>query len=151
MSIGRDAGIRAASSADITDILRIENAGDASWSASAFADELKGGSWFHVAANGHHIVAFAVARFIGHEAELLKISVDPRFRKRGLATSLLIALGDACKDQGVGVCYLEVARKNTAAIRLYHSSGWCRYGMRKAYYPTPTGAEDAILMKKEFP
>jgi ribosomal-protein-alanine N-acetyltransferase len=46
--------------------------------------------------------------------------------------------------------HLEVAETNVPAIALYHSAGWQRSGVRKAYYATPEGRIDAILMTKRL-
>jgi ribosomal-protein-alanine N-acetyltransferase len=42
---------------------------------------------------------------------------------------------------------LEVRPSNEAAIRLYQRYGFERIGVRRGYYPTEGGREDAIVMR----
>ena len=44
--------------------------------------------------------------------------------------------------------YLETRVDNTAAINLYEKHGFRRISIRKNYYKTSTGREDAIVFKK---
>jgi ribosomal-protein-alanine N-acetyltransferase len=76
------------------------------------------------------------------EAELLNIAVDPAFRRRGVASALLEALG----AQAQGTVFLEVAEPNTAAITLYRRHGWEQVGLRPGYYAQ--GTINGIVMKK---
>jgi ribosomal protein S18 acetylase RimI-like enzyme len=46
------------------------------------------------------------------------------------------------------MAYLEVARNNIAAYKLYRVAGFIEYGIRKAYYQTASGTDDAVLMRK---
>jgi [ribosomal protein S18]-alanine N-acetyltransferase len=46
--------------------------------------------------------------------------------------------------------FLEVRVSNTAAIALYHSSGFIDLAVRQAYYPAREGREDALIMKREL-
>jgi ribosomal-protein-alanine N-acetyltransferase len=46
---------------------------------------------------------------------------------------------------------LEVRRSNTVAQKLYHSEGFHELGIRKGYYPTNEGREDAIILAKYIP
>jgi ribosomal-protein-alanine N-acetyltransferase len=76
------------------------------------------------------------------EAEILNIAVDPAFRRRGVASALLSALGHQAK----GTIFLEVAELNLPAIALYRKHGWEIVGLRPGYYDH--GIVNAIVMKK---
>ncbi len=76
------------------------------------------------------------------EAEILNIAVDPAFRRRGVASALLDALG----AQAQSTVFLEVAEPNTAAIALYRRHGWEPIGIRVGYYGQ--GTINGIVMKK---
>jgi len=76
------------------------------------------------------------------EAELLNLAVYPEFRRQGVASRLLEALGEAAR----GEIFLEVAESNIAAIALYRRYGWEQTGIRKGYYHQ--GKINAIVMKK---
>jgi ribosomal-protein-alanine N-acetyltransferase len=45
---------------------------------------------------------------------------------------------------------LEVRASNLAAIGLYRSMGFADIGLRRDYYRTENGREDAILMGREL-
>ena len=76
------------------------------------------------------------------EAEILNIAVDPRFRRRGVASALLTRV---C-EQAQGTIFLEVAEPNSPAIALYRRHGWERAGLRPGYYDH--GIVNAVVMKK---
>jgi ribosomal-protein-alanine N-acetyltransferase len=42
--------------------------------------------------------------------------------------------------------FLEVRASNASAIALYEKRGFAEVGLRRNYYPTAKGSEDAILM-----
>jgi ribosomal-protein-alanine N-acetyltransferase len=54
------------------------------------------------------------------------------------------------KQQGVRRCLLEVRESNTAARGLYETLSFQLDGIRKNYYPTTTGREDALLMSRQL-
>lgn len=80
---------------------------------------------------------------VGPDAELLKISVSPQWRRQGIAKALLQELC-RCFAAGQGEkIYLEVRAKNLPALQLYSKLGWAEVGCRKKYYNNP--ADDALL------
>lgn len=96
-----------------------------------------------VATDGEHAAGFCAWRqVLPDEAELLNLAVDPDFRRRGVASILLQALGEAAR----GDLFLEVAEDNVPARTLYLKSGWNPAGIRKGYYAN--GTIDGIVMKK---
>ena len=94
--------------------------------------------------------AFALGRVAADEAELLTIAVDPGHRRQGIGSACCAAFEAEAKSRGAVRAFLEVAATNEAARRLYLASGWTRHGCREAYYRTPTGRVDAILMSKRL-
>jgi [ribosomal protein S18]-alanine N-acetyltransferase len=76
------------------------------------------------------------------EAELLNLAVDPEWRRKGVASAILDALGKAA----AGDIFLEVAEPNAAAVALYLNHGWEQTGMRRGYYNQ--GRINALVMKK---
>jgi len=44
--------------------------------------------------------------------------------------------------------FLEVRASNTVALNLYEQEGFNRLGLRKAYYPSNEGREDALVFAK---
>jgi len=76
------------------------------------------------------------------EAELLNLGVDPRWRRKGVASALLAALRKSVQ----GEIFLEVAEPNASAIALYTRLGWEQIGLRRGYYLK--GTINAVVMKK---
>lgn len=53
---------------------------------------------------------------------------------------------DELEKRGVATLWLEVRASNAAAIALYESLGFNEATIRRNYYPTTDGREDAIIM-----
>jgi ribosomal-protein-alanine N-acetyltransferase len=81
---------------------------------------------------------FALVRSVADEAELLLLAVDPRFRRRGVATALLRGIVDDGRAGGVADLHLEV-RAGNDAVRLYTAHGFAKVGERRGYYRGKTG------------
>jgi len=73
-----------------------------------------------------------------------KIAMLPQ--GRGLGRALLEHLIDELEKRGVATLWLEVRASNAAAIALYESLGFNEATIRRNYYPTTDGREDAIIM-----
>jgi ribosomal-protein-alanine N-acetyltransferase len=94
---------------------------------------------------GSKIVAgFVLGMWIPPEAELTKIAVDPKWRGRGIASSLIGMILREARERECSVCYLEVRASNQAAIHLYRKCGFVFLRNRKNYYANPQ--EDAWIM-----
>jgi [ribosomal protein S18]-alanine N-acetyltransferase len=69
------------------------------------------------------------------EAELLRVAVDPAFRRQGVASALLLdGLERLRRQGGIGSCFLEVRTGNEPAIAAYRALGFTPVGLRRAYY-----------------
>lgn len=77
------------------------------------------------------------------EIEILRIAVLSKFRKMGIAQSLLDYLESIANGREI---LLEVKSENSPAISLYEKKGFINFAVRKRYYPD---GKTAILMKKE--
>ena len=111
------------------------------WTANDFADLKKSGCEIIASQNG-----FVVYRVTLDEAEIITIGVHPDARNTGIASAMIgIVLGEL-KKSGVKTVFLEVAKDNAPARRLYESNGFEQIGVRPKYYD----GIDAILMKKDL-
>lgn len=92
---------------------------------------------------------FARWKVIGpaQEAELVRIAVEPDYRRQGLAHELLKASLAGLSRMGVQVLHLEVRVSNKAARSLYEKDGWVYQGVRKGYY---RDGEDAALYRRDL-
>ncbi|BBB25056.1 ribosomal protein S18-alanine N-acetyltransferase [Amphritea japonica] len=89
---------------------------------------------------------FAMLSTVLDEAELLQIAVRTDLRGRGLAGRVLQFAHQQLQQRGIVRNMLEVRSSNAPAISLYRRLGYQQDGVRKGYYPTATGREDAVLM-----
>ena len=76
----------------------------------------------------------------------LNIDLHPAQQRKGLGCLLLESALLKMKNDGATRCFLEVRQSNAAARRLYAGNGFELDGIRKRYYPTEDGREDALLM-----
>lgn len=94
------------------------------------------------------VIGYCVFSLAADEAELLTISIHPRFQGRGLGKHLLL---DCLSKLAFDSLFLEVRQSNSAAIALYESVGFNEVGSRKNYYPNhqgrpnQQGREDALI------
>lgn len=100
---------------------------------------------FQLTQNGK-MAAFAITQVVLDEATLFNIAVDPDYQRQGLGRVLLEHLIDELEKRGVATLWLEVRASNAAAIALYESLGFNEATIRRNYYPTTDGREDAIIM-----
>jgi ribosomal-protein-alanine N-acetyltransferase len=92
------------------------------------------------------LAAFAVTQVVLDEATLFNLAVDPAWQRRGLGRQLLEHLIRELEARDVFTLWLEVRASNSAAIALYESLGFNEATVRRNYYPTKEGREDAIVM-----
>lgn len=81
-------------------------------------------------------------------ADILTVCIDPTYRRKGYAESLLCFCLEQMKINGVEKVFLEVRESNLAARTLYEKVGFTYFNKRVNYYKDPT--EDAFVMIKEM-
>lgn len=123
-----------------------------SWSAQSWvpllADPQRYPGWLLTDGAGRARGYLAFSRVLD-EAELLRIGLAPEVRGKGLARKMLLDAQSRLEAQGVGRFYLEVRESNLSAQRLYRHCGWQLDGRRRGYYPSSTGAEDALVFSRQ--
>ncbi|AOM41276.1 ribosomal protein S18-alanine N-acetyltransferase [Xenorhabdus hominickii] len=92
------------------------------------------------------IIGFAITQYVMDEATLFNIAIHPDHQSRGYGRALLDHLINILPEKQINTLWLEVRRSNQSAIRLYEDLGFNEVFIRKNYYPTTTGKEDAIIM-----
>jgi len=144
--------LRPMSEADLPRIHRIELASyEYPWSLGNFADSLSAGYSMWVREAEGEVIGYYAMMAAAGEAHLLNLTIAPIWRRHGLGRDLLDhCLARAC-DHKAESLFLEVRTSNTAAIALYHSSGFVDLAVRQGYYPARDGREDALIMKKVLP
>ena len=78
---------------------------------------------------------------------VMNVAVEPKHRRRGIATALLDRLFELTADDGRRGYTLEVRVSNTQAIALYERLGFESRGIRRGYYTD--NREDALIMWKD--
>ena len=143
---GLTLNMRVLTAEDVTDVIAIERLSHSHpWRQSSFEDCLSGRQRCWLAEHKGSIVGYVVITHGGGDAELLNITVTPKFQRKGIG-SCLLQHAAACVKDHADMLFLEVRRSNRKAIELYAREGFFEVGQRKNYYPTVNGQEDAILM-----
>ena len=106
--------------------------------------------------NGYFIVAECDGVVVGYaglchvldEADIANVATLPEYRRRGIASALILALLDFAREKGIASLMLEVRASNEGAIALYEKFGFVKVAVRKNYYSRPS--EDADIMRLEL-
>ncbi len=123
------------------------------WSFEAFKGELdlkNSGGLVAILETGQieRLVGYILGRWVRDEMEVINLAVRPGYRRKGIASRLLLDFIGLFKSKGIAKVFLEVREKNIAAIRLYKKFGFVEAGTRKGYY-VDTG-EDALVMRLDI-
>ncbi len=115
------------------------------WTRRIFEDCLRVGYRCHVGEVEGNLAGYGVMSTGASEAHVLNLCVAGEFQRRGLAREMLSLLLDEADKLKVRDVFLEVRPSNAGAIILYEQMGFNQVGLRKDYYPTEEGREDAII------
>lgn len=131
---------------DLEQVMRVELAMyPFPWTQRIFEDCLRVGYRCHVGEVEGNFAGYAVMSTGANEAHILNVCVAEEFQRRGMARQLLSHLLDEADTLDVNDVFLEVRPSNTPAVSLYEQMGFNQVGVRKNYYPTAQGREDAII------
>jgi ribosomal-protein-alanine N-acetyltransferase len=83
----------------------------------------------------------------GKYGRVYTLDVDDRFRRMGIATTLVEALTERLRQAGCASCFLEVKMDNARAIPLYEKLGFERSRIVPNYY---SAGVHALKMKKSL-
>ncbi|MBI3901425.1 MAG: ribosomal protein S18-alanine N-acetyltransferase [Nitrosomonadales bacterium] len=135
--------------ADVDSVLRIEQDVHAHpWTRGNFSDALASGYVCKVYENDGAMLGYAVLMPGVGEVELLDISIAAAHQRKGLGRSLLDATMRIARDLKARRMLLEVRASNAAALGLYSEAGFSRINLRRGYYQSAYGREDAIVMER---
>jgi ribosomal-protein-alanine N-acetyltransferase len=147
--------IRLAQPDDATILATIDGLVNGSaWRASQFAEACSGveqateSALVLQAETG--VCGFIVVSRVLDEACIQNLAVHPAQQGKGMGRYLATTALDSMRRQGVCRCLLEVRASNTAARGLYEALAFELDGVRRNYYPTSTGREDALLMSRKL-
>jgi ribosomal-protein-alanine N-acetyltransferase len=141
--------IRTMSYSDLSQVIVVEQkAYPHPWTSGIFRDCIRVGYHAWVMTLGTKVIGYGIVMLSPGEAHILNICIDPDYQRRGLGRYLLRYLIRQSRRAEVDMVLLEVRRSNISAQQLYQSEGFHELGVRKAYYPSNDGREDAIILAK---
>lgn len=129
-----------------------ENSFPIPWSRKSFEDELNNMlATYLVAKLEEKVVGFIGLWFVMDECHITNIAVHNEYRNKHIATELVNAMFEYCKEHETSYVLLEVRSSNVAAKELYKKFGFKEDVVRKDYYKNPDNTrEDAIVMSLEI-
>ena len=114
------------------------------WTVEGLVSEMASPrSHFLVAEHEGKVVGYALVWFVADEVHLLKIATADRFRRCGIATSLIEYIFNRFSQ--ASAILLEVREKNAGARCFYKKLGFVENGVRNKYYPD----DNAVLIEKK--
>jgi ribosomal-protein-alanine N-acetyltransferase len=116
------------------------------WTRGNFDDSLTAGYSCWVVECGGTLAGYGVLMIGVREAHLLNLSVATAWQRRGIGRMLLEHFVHVAQSSDAAQMFLEVRPSNGAARRLYVQFGFREITLRRGYYPSGRGREDAILM-----
>ncbi len=94
------------------------------------------------------LVGYAGGWVVDGDVQILKVGVDPAWRRHGIARVLLARVADDARNLGAATCSLEVRAANAGAQALYTALGLESVGKRPRYY---SDGEGAVIMAGPLP
>ena len=123
---------------------------DTAWPIEQFREEIGGKTRnYIIAEDDGEVIAYAGAFLpsVGGDGDIMTIAVNPKYRRKGIATYLIAELEKWAKSRGGDSMLLEVNIKNESAIALYSKLGYEKLNIRKNYYGY---GKDAQIMKRKL-
>ncbi len=136
---------------DLDRIMAIEHAAyEFPWTLGIFRDCLRFGYTCMVYEDDQDILGYGLLSVGAGECHLLNICIAPRYQGRGYGSQLIDLLLDVARGRNARMAFLEVRVSNQAAFHVYTKMGFNELGVRKNYYPTHAGREDAMLLARSL-
>ena len=134
---------------DLDNIFKVESKSyDNPWTIGILRDCLVNHYDFYKAEYNNNLIGYIIAKISIHETHILNLTISEDYRQRGVATELLEMIFSKCYIVNSMNIYLETRVDNTPAIKLYEKHNFRRISIRKNYYQTSGGKQDAIIFKK---
>ena len=134
---------------DLDKIFNLESKSyDNPWTIGILRDCLVNHYDFYKAEYNNNLIGYIIAKISIHETHILNLTISEDYRNRGIATELLEMIFSKCYIVNSLNIFLETRVNNTPAIKLYEKHNFRRISIRKNYYQTSDGKQDAIIFKK---
>ncbi|MDZ7735395.1 MAG: ribosomal protein S18-alanine N-acetyltransferase [Gammaproteobacteria bacterium] len=134
---------------DVEAIIEIEHSAyDFPWTPGIFHDCLRVGYSCWVLGQHNPVDSYGIMTVGAGECHILNVCVRPLLQNTGLGRFMMEHLLDLAGEYRADTAFLEVRPTNQSAIHLYESMGFNRVGVRRGYYPSAQGREDALILAK---
>ena len=141
--------LRTMTASDLKQVITVEKrAYPHPWTIGIFHDCLRVGYNAWVMTLDNNVIGYGIVMLAAGEAHILNLCIDPDYQGKSLGRYLLRHLVEKSHQTDIDMVLLEARRSNAQAQQLYVSEGFHELGVRKAYYPTDNGREDAIILAK---
>ena len=146
--------IRFCGSGDLTAILNLNASSSWPWPDSVIVNDLKETSLAGISYLGAFggpdpaLLGYAVLGQESGAGLLMGLLVHQKYRRRGIGSQLLAAIGGCAAHLGLPRIALRVRESNAAAIALYEGFSFARGTTVRGYY---SNGEDALLMSAPLP
>ena len=123
---------------------------DFPWSDGIFRDCVKSGYICRLVMLDDTLVGYGVMQIGADEGHILNLCIDGPSQGQGFARLLLEHLILEAGRRRANIVFLEVRPSNPRAVDLYQLNGFNEIGLRKGYYDSKEGREDALVMARNL-
>ncbi len=142
--------IRKMQLSDLPVVMEIEQAvQEMPWDYSAFEKFLEIGQSAVILIKGR-VVGYIMISIVVDEAEILNFGVAKDQQGKGFGYQLLQHIMTISREEKVKKLFLEVRKSNHRASKLYKRNGFKLENIRKDYYRSKSGREDALVFGLEL-
>lgn len=146
----KDLIIRRAEERDVEEIAELEKiCFNDPWSVESVRyDALENKLSFYIVAEiSGHVAGYMGIWNILDEGHITNVAVDPRFRRKHIASAMMDVMLEVTGSAGIKKHTLEVRTGNIKAIKFYEKYGFKGTAIRPGYYED--NGEDALIMWRE--
>ncbi len=142
--------LRKMRSSDLPGVMAIERANyQFPWGEDIFKDCFKANYACWVCEEADVVLGYSILAMAVGEAHVLNICVASAEQGQGIGRKMLENLIETARGRAETM-FLEVRPSNTVAIALYENMGFNEIGVRKGYYQSEKGREDAIMLAMQI-
>ncbi|MBK1693364.1 ribosomal-protein-alanine N-acetyltransferase [Chromatium weissei] len=116
------------------------------WNLEIFKDCLRVGYYSLIGEVNQTAIGYGIMSVAVGECHIFNLCIHPHWQRRGWGRLLLQHLLSIARKRGAETAFLEVRASNQSARMLYAAEGFCEIGVRRDYYPTAKGRENAIVL-----
>lgn len=140
--------IRDAIKSDLAKLVQIDaQCNPFPWSLAQFMSSLHSDQKLWVVEKAQQVIAYLIWQNSFDEAEIYHFAVDEHHRRQKVGQSLIEKMFEVCREMNIHTIFLEVRLSNLGAQAFYKENNFRQIAVRPNYYNTPTGLEDALIMK----